>query len=127
MTSSWQGSAKLNGKARKQKQATIVTSGVALRDGPAFMASHSPPKALRKSFISWTRLCDRLSSARFLHQHSNTNPPTNVADEDVKDAFFDQLQQAVSRGASSSLMPMTICPAVIGPVAHLSAQLLLTG
>ncbi|GAA6092999.1 craniofacial development protein 2-like [Tachysurus ichikawai] len=58
------------------------------------------PKDPWKSLISWTPLSDRLLSARFLHQHGKmtvivTYAPTNVSDEDAKDAFFDQLHQAV--------------------------------
>ncbi|GAA6094295.1 uncharacterized protein LOC124628743 [Tachysurus ichikawai] len=57
-------------------------------------------KDLRKSLISWTPLSDRLLSARFFHQHGKMTvivayAPTDVADEDAKDAFFDQLHQAV--------------------------------
>ncbi|MCJ8735785.1 hypothetical protein PDJAM_G00251530 [Pangasius djambal] len=60
------------------------------------------PKTLRKSLISWRPLGDRLLSARFLHQHGKMTvivayAPTDVADEDVKDAFFDQLHQAVDQ------------------------------
>uniref|UniRef100_A0A3P8SEE9 Endonuclease/exonuclease/phosphatase domain-containing protein n=1 Tax=Amphiprion percula TaxID=161767 RepID=A0A3P8SEE9_AMPPE len=60
------------------------------------------PMALRKSLISWTPMSDRLLSARFLHQHGKLTvivayAPTNVADEDVKDAFWDQLHQAVGQ------------------------------
>uniref|UniRef100_A0AAQ6AH14 Endonuclease/exonuclease/phosphatase domain-containing protein n=1 Tax=Amphiprion ocellaris TaxID=80972 RepID=A0AAQ6AH14_AMPOC len=60
------------------------------------------PMALRKSLISWTPMSDRLLSARFLHQHGKLTvivayAPTDVADEDVKDAFWDQLHQAVGQ------------------------------
>ncbi|GAA6097856.1 craniofacial development protein 2-like, partial, partial [Tachysurus ichikawai] len=58
------------------------------------------PKDLRKSLISWTPMSNRLLSARFLHEHGKMTvivayAPTDVADEDAKDAFFDQLHQAV--------------------------------
>lgn len=57
-----------------------------------------------KSLISWTPLSDRLLSARFLHQHSKMTvivayAPTDIADEDAKDAFFDQLHQAVAQAS----------------------------
>ncbi|GAA6087975.1 gamma-aminobutyric acid receptor subunit alpha-2-like [Tachysurus ichikawai] len=57
-------------------------------------------KDLRKSLISWTPRSDRLLSARFFHQHGKMTviaayAPTDVPDEDAKDAFFDQLHQAV--------------------------------
>ncbi len=72
-----------------------------------------------------------------LHQHGKMTvivayAPTDVADEDAKDAFFDQLHQTVGQAhhttsPSSSPMPMPLCLAVIGPLTHLSAQFLLTG
>ncbi|KAL1276258.1 hypothetical protein QQF64_035881 [Cirrhinus molitorella] len=60
------------------------------------------PNTLRKSLISWTTLGDRLLYARLLHQHGKMTvtvayAPTDAADEDVKDAFFDQLHQAVGQ------------------------------
>lgn len=60
------------------------------------------PKALRRSLISWTPISDRLLSARFLHHHGKMTvivayAPTDVADEEAKDAFYDQLHQAVDQ------------------------------
>ncbi|KAG7526860.1 hypothetical protein JOB18_046006 [Solea senegalensis] len=85
----------------KQQLATIATSGVAPeRRTGLYGVALAFPNALRRSLISWTPLSDRLLSARFLHQHGKMTAivayaPTDVADEDVKDAFFDQLHQAI--------------------------------
>lgn len=60
------------------------------------------PKPICKTFISWTLMSNRLLSAPFLHQHAKMTvvvacAPTDVTDEEAKDAFFDQRHQVVGQ------------------------------
>ncbi|KAK7940027.1 hypothetical protein WMY93_003353 [Mugilogobius chulae] len=92
----WQGSGEITAGDH-----CYIWSGPERRTG-LYGVALAIPKVLRKSLISWTPLSDRLLSARFLHQHGKMTvivayAPTNVADGDVKDAFFDQLHQAANR------------------------------
>ncbi|KAI8496714.1 hypothetical protein Bbelb_253690 [Branchiostoma belcheri] len=58
------------------------------------------PKQLRGSLLSWKPVSDRLLTARLLHQHGKMTVivaygPTDVAPDQDKDLFFDQLQELV--------------------------------
>lgn len=95
----WQG----NGKTTAGNHCYIY-SGPKKRTG-LYNLALAIPKALRKSFISWTPLSNRLLCARFLHQHGKITivayAPTDVTDEVMKDAFLDQFHQACWPGSTT--------------------------
>lgn len=57
------------------------------------------PKALCKSLVCWTSLGNKLVSVCFLYLHGKLKAyaPTDIADEETKDAFFDRLHQTVEK------------------------------
>ncbi|KAM9328351.1 copper-transporting ATPase 2 [Pholidichthys leucotaenia] len=79
----------------------FIWSGPEKRTG-LYGVALAMPKPIHKSLISWIPVSDRLPLARFLHQNGKmavivTYGPTDVADEDEKDALFDQLHQVVGQ------------------------------
>lgn len=53
-----------------------------------------------KALLSWQPISDRILLARIVHRHGHltilvTYAPTNVANDDTKDRFYDQLAAVV--------------------------------
>ena len=91
------------------------------------------PLHRRKSIISWKPVSDRLLSARLLHQHGKMTvivaySPTEVAPDQAKDSFHDQLQDAIQAAPPHDIVivltdanatistPDPSLPVVTGPV-----------
>ena len=93
------------------------------------------PLRIKRTLIAWTPINDRLLTARLSHQHGKITvivaySPTEVAEDQTKDAFYDQLLDAIlaapphdivivltDANATISVDPRhTIRPAITGPV-----------
>lgn len=96
-----------NGKLKTSDDKTILYSGMDDKHerGVAFILS----KAATKSLIEWEPINERIIRARFFSRYIKMTilqvyAPTNDADDDVKDVFYNQLQREIDRTPKHDLI-----------------------
>lgn len=82
---------------RKIEDALMLHSGGEYRTNGVALVLRAP---FDKALLSWQPISDRILLARIVHRHGHltilvTYAPTNVANDDTKDRFYDQLAAVV--------------------------------
>ena len=104
----WTGSGKMTTRTGETVIYSGREEGEAHESGVAIMLA----KGIEKTLLEWNPVSDRIITARFNSNHIKLTvihayAPTNEADDENKDLFYDQLQEEVDNAKKHDMMIVT--------------------